>query len=115
MARKTAKFLIRSAAREDILRQHAYYLLEKDAPAVAARFLDSLQSEIEKLCKAPGVGAPKYLTNPILSGLRSWPIAGFPAMRIYYLYTEDVVRIVRVLHGKRDIPALLKNEPAGDE
>lgn len=115
MTHKTRKFLIRSAAREDILRQHAYYLLEKDAPSVAERFLDSAQVAIDKLCRAPGIGAPKYLANPILSGLRAWPIAGFPAVRIYYLYTEGVVRIVRVLHGKRDIETLLDAETASDE
>jgi len=28
-------------------------------------------------------------------------------MRIYYLHTADELRIVRVLHGKRDINPLL--------
>jgi len=54
------------------------------------------------------------LENPRLTGLRSWPVSGFGAMRIYYLYNHDELRIVRVLHGKRDVNPLLEEE-AGEE
>ena len=106
---------IRTAAREDILRQYFYYLLEKDAASAAERFLESVQSSIEMLCRVPGAGAPRVLENPRLAGLRSWPVRGFAAIRIYYLQSEDDLRIVRVLHGKRDINPLLEEEAAGDE
>lgn len=102
---------IRSAAREDILRQYFYYLIEKDAQRAAERFLESVQSAIELLCQMPGAGAPKILENPSLSGLRSWQVRGFPAMRVYYIHSEDRLRILRVLHGKRDINPLLEDEP----
>jgi len=36
-------------------------------------------------------------------------------MRIYYLHAADVLRIVRILHGKRDINPLLEEEAASDE
>ncbi len=39
------KFLIRAAAREDILRQYRYYLSEADE-LVAAKFVDAVQSAI---------------------------------------------------------------------
>jgi len=105
---------IRTAAREDILRQYSYYLIDKDAPRAAGRFLESVRSSINLLCTMPGAGAPKVLDNPDLAGLRSWPVSGFPAMRIYYLHSHDELRIVRVLHGKRDINPLLE-EQAGEE
>lgn len=103
---------VRTAAREDILRQYFYYLIEKDAAPAAERFLEAVQSAIGTLCQIPGAGAPKLLENPRLTGLRSWPVRGFPAMRIYYLHTADELRIVRVLHGKRDINPLLEEEGA---
>jgi toxin ParE1/3/4 len=102
---------IRTAAREDILRQYFYYLIEKDAARAAERFLEAVQSAIELLCQMPGAGTPKILENPSLPGLRSWPVRGFTAMRIYYIHSEDGLRIVRVLHGKRDIDPLLEDEP----
>ena len=104
---------VRTAAREDILRQYSYYLIEKDAAGAAERFLEAVQTAIEMLCRMPQAGAPKLLENPKLAGLRSWPVRGFPAMRIYYLYASDELRIVRVLHGKRDISPLLE-EDAGE-
>jgi toxin ParE1/3/4 len=106
---------IRSAAREDILRQYFYYLIEKDAERAAKRFLEAVQSAIELLCQMPGAGAPKILENPSLSGSRSWPVHGFPAMRIYYIHSEDHLRILRVLHGKRYINPLLEEVEADEE
>ncbi len=106
---------VRTAAREDILRQYLYYLIEKDAVRAAERFLDAVQAATEKLCRMPSMGAPKTLDNPSLSGLRSWPVSGFPAMRIYYIHSGDDLRIIRVLHGKRDINPLLEEEAAEDD
>lgn len=91
-----------------------YYLIEKHAARAAERFLEAAQSAIDLLCQMPGAGAPKTLENPKLSGLRSWPVRGFPAIRIYYIHSGDDLRILRVLHGKRDINPLLEDE-SGDE
>jgi plasmid stabilization system protein ParE len=90
-------------------------LIEKDAAHAADKFLEAVQSAIELLCRMPGAGAPKVLENPRLAELRSWPIRGFPAMRIYYLSAGDELRIVRVLHGKRDVNPLLEEETADEE
>jgi toxin ParE1/3/4 len=104
------KVFVSSSAREDILRQFRYYLLEKDAPVVAQRFLDSVESTLDKLSRMPDKGAPKPLAGPMLAGLRSISIAGFAAIRVYYIHMKDELRIVRVLHGKRDIDSLFGGE-----
>jgi len=49
------------------------------------------------------------MENAKLAGLRSWPVAGFTAIRIYYL-VDKRVRVIRILHGKRDINPMLENE-----
>ena len=102
---------IGQAARNDILRQYRYFLLEEDNPAVAQRFLAAVQAAISKICQRPGIGAPKLLENPRLAGLRSWPVPGFTAIRIYYLVAGRNLRVIRILHGKRDINRMLENEP----
>ncbi len=104
------KFAIRPTAREDILRQYRYYLIEADEELVAERFLQAVQSSIAQVCRHPGIGAPKALRNPKLAGLRSWPVKGFSEIRVYYLVSEGVLRVVRVLHGKRDINPTLEGE-----
>ena len=108
------KLVIRSAAREDILRQYEYYLVERNAERAAERFLDSARGAIEYVFKRPGVGAPRILKCAALTGLRSWPVKGFAQIRVYYLVSTNEVRIVRVLHGKRDVGLLLDDEVNSD-
>jgi plasmid stabilization system protein ParE len=50
------------------------------------------------------------LNNHQLQSLRSWPVAGFEAIRIYYLLDNDAIRVIRVLHGKRDLKRILERE-----
>jgi toxin ParE1/3/4 len=101
------KVSIQTAAHDDILRQYRYYLVEKDAARIAQQFLAAVQSAVETLSRTPEMGTPKHLENPLLAGLRSWPIPRFPSIRLYYIYAGNTLRIVRVLHGKRDIYPLL--------
>jgi toxin ParE1/3/4 len=82
--------------------------MEQDSEATAEKFLGEIQNAIEQVCKRPGVGTPKILDNPVFEGLRSWPVKSFPAIRIYYLTSEKTLRVIRVLHGKRDIDPLLE-------
>jgi plasmid stabilization system protein ParE len=37
-------------------------------------------------------------------------VADFTAIRIYYLVADNAVRVIRILHGKRDINPMLENE-----
>jgi toxin ParE1/3/4 len=103
-------FVILSHARADILRQYEYYLIEKDAETAAARFIAAVQAAVTQVCKQPGIGTPKALANRRLGGLRSWPVKGFSEIRVYYIVSGDVLRVVRVLHGRRDIDLLLESE-----
>jgi plasmid stabilization system protein ParE len=48
--------------------------------------------------------------NRELKGLRVLPVPDFPKYLVFYVYREqeeEVEIIFRVLHGARDIPALL--------
>ena len=106
-------FIIRPAGREDILRQFRYYLLEA-APDTATRFLDAVDESINAICAMPNIGAPKPLKNPTLSGLRFWPVNGFENILIFYLVQPETLRVVRILHGKRDIKDILERESSDE-
>jgi toxin ParE1/3/4 len=103
------RLVIRPAAREDILRQYRYYLIDQDAEAAAERFLDAARAAMEYVFRRPGVGRSGSFQSPALKGLRSWPVKGFAVIRIYYLASKDEVRVIRVLHGKRDVGRLLED------
>jgi toxin ParE1/3/4 len=51
----------------------------------------------------PEMGARRRINNPLLSGLRSWPVKHFENIRVYYLIQGKILRVVRVLHGRRDV------------
>ncbi|HMC31709.1 MAG TPA: type II toxin-antitoxin system RelE/ParE family toxin [Candidatus Angelobacter sp.] len=107
------KSLIGDAARDDILRQYRYLLYEQESPLAAEQFLKSIQKSIQQICKNPDIGSPRFFSNPKLTGIRSWAVQHFPSIRIYYLVPGRVIRIVRILHGKRDIGPLLEHDQEG--
>jgi toxin ParE1/3/4 len=67
---------------------------------------------IKSLQANPFVGARYRSTKPELQNLRSWPVAGFEAIRVYYLADTDAIHVIRLLHGKRDVERTLENEGA---
>ena len=104
------KISYRQAASDDVVRQFRYYLVTLNLPDIAVRFRDAVRRTVESLREHPFVG-PRYgSTSPQLQNLRSWPVAGFEAIRIYYLLDEDANRVIRILHGKRDVKRILERE-----
>jgi toxin ParE1/3/4 len=104
------KVAYRQAASDDIIRQFRYYLIDQHLPEIALRFKDSVRHTIEALRKHPLVGARYLSSKPGLQNLRSWPVAGFEAVRIYYLMGLDAIHVIRILHGKRDVKRTLESE-----
>ena len=104
------KVLYRQTASDDLVRQFRYYLLTADAPEIAIRFREAVRHTMQSLGQNPHVG-PRYSSgNPRLRELRSWPVAGFEAIRIYYVVETDAMHIIRILHGKRDVKRVLEGE-----
>jgi toxin ParE1/3/4 len=77
---------------------------------VAERFLANAQQSFERISGAPHAGAPKQTRNLALEGLRSLAIAGFETTRIYYLVRDDAILVIRVLHGRRDVAAIIGDD-----
>ena len=94
-------------AESDIIRQFRYYLVDQDAPLIAVRFRQAVIESINHLKPHPRISS---LFLGSIPGLRSWPVNGFDMIRIYYLYDPSRLRVVRVLHGKRDVRQMLRQE-----
>ena len=58
----------------------------------------------------PQMGALRQIKNPALSGLRSFTVEGFEDIQIHYIIQDDALRVIRVLHGKRDTRKILDRE-----
>ena len=104
------KVSYRQAASDDVVRQFRYYLVTLNLPDVAVRFRKAVQRTVQSLRRHPLVGPRYRSSNPQLQTLRTWPVAGFEAIRIYYLLDEDTMCVIRILHGKRDVKRILERE-----
>jgi toxin ParE1/3/4 len=104
------KLSYRQAASDDVVRQFRYYLVTLNLPDVAVRFRKAVRRTVESLRQHPLVGPHYRSSNPQLQTLRTWAVAGFEAIRIYYLLEEDTIRVIRILHGKRDVKRILERE-----
>jgi len=96
------RLIVRSVARADILR-YVRYLLEHDARTAAERFPDAVDQALERLLDMPGLGAPQAFTHPKLGAMRAWQVPGFQYMYIYYQEIAGGIRVIRILHSKRNL------------
>ena len=98
------------ASRDDVTRQFRYYLVKLDLPEIAIRFKEAIKTTAKTIQEQPRAAPPCRLRNPQLQNLRSWPVTGFDAIRFYFLVDDDTVRVIRILHGKRDVRKIMDQE-----
>ena len=100
----------RTQARRDILELVAYIAIEN--PKAAAALYDVYERTLATtLASTPGIGRPYASSHPRLKGVRAISIGRFRNYLIFYRREGDVVEVLRVLHGARDIRAILSAEP----
>jgi plasmid stabilization system protein ParE len=103
------KLIVRSVARADILR-YVRYLLEHGAQAAAERFPAAVEQALEDLVAMPGMGTPQALTHPKLGEMRAWQVPGFPYMYIYYQEIPGGIRVIRILHTRRNLRRIFSHQ-----
>lgn len=105
--------MIRSAAARNDIILEAYTIGERDLNA-SDRFLSAVEAAIRRLAEMPGLGAARPFSNPLLGEMRMWPVPGFRKYLVFYRATAEVLEVVRVLHGARDIAAILEEDTEPD-
>lgn len=113
----TAKPVIpRESAQRDIEEAIDHYVREAGVE-VALGFIDALEEAYVQLSAHPAAGSPRYAYELGIAELRSTRIRRFPHL-IFYVERPEKIDVWRVLHGKRDIPAWLRESgpaaPADD-
>ena len=96
----------RRVANRDVDEAITHYL-DEGGERVALRFIDSLERAYGHIGRHPASGSPRYAHELKIPGLRSWSLGRFPYL-VFYIEREDHVDVWRVLHGRRDIPAWLR-------
>jgi toxin ParE1/3/4 len=78
---------------------------------VALRLLESADATFDALAEMPGMGGPYATRNVALKTLRCFPVKGFRKYLVFCLMKDDAIEIIRVIHGARNIAAILRREP----
>lgn len=92
-----------AAAKADLTAIATYIAKQSGSRIVAERFTAELRRKCADLAAAPiRMGRAR---NELRPGLRSHPHKSYI---IFFRYIEDVVEIVNVIEGHRDIPALFR-------
>ena len=98
-------------AKQDLL-DIGEYIAQHNSQA-AFDFLDELESKFHLLDANPKIGQPcPDLAPDLPSDLRLFPVGNYV---IFYRPLDDGIVIYRVLHGRRDLPQVFRDEPVDDE
>lgn len=93
------RILRKPRARADLLDLWNY--VADDSPANADRLLDKINKHCQTLARFPKMGRVR---NELAPSLRSFPVGNYV---IFYREIPKGIEIIRVLHGARDIEAIL--------
>lgn len=84
--------------------------IAQDSEEHALRLYDAVETTFERLRKQPNAWPLCELGHPGLQGVRRCCVSGFRIYLVFYRVEGSVVEIIRVLHGARDVPAVLHDE-----
>ncbi|MDY6944043.1 MAG: type II toxin-antitoxin system RelE/ParE family toxin [Pseudomonadota bacterium] len=104
----TRRILITPKASQDIDKLFEY--IAQNNHDAALRFFDATRQTIAKLAAIPGKGSLFEVDNSRLVGLRKWAVKGFEKHLIFYLYDEERLTVIRIIHASRDLPNILGKE-----
>lgn len=92
------------AANRDLISIAEYIAGEN--PDAAERVLDAVENKCNQLLENPRMGAE---CNDLADGLRQFWVSPYPYV-LFYRIIDEGIRLIRVLHGHRDIPSVFRSE-----
>ncbi len=103
---------VSEAAAIAIVEQADFYREAVDE-ALADRWETAVDEAVRSLLVWPERGAKCRFESPALSRLRWIFVPGFMKHMVFYRYSqeEQILLVVQVLHGARDLEAILEEEP----
>jgi len=101
--------VVRPKAVQD-LDDQAHYYASASTPELGRRFLVAAHETFALLASQPNMGWRSRLSHSRLRTLRVFRVNGFERVLVLYFPLPDGVEILRVVHGSRDVQALLRRE-----
>ncbi len=86
-------------------------LAERASLGVALHFLKNAYDSFTLLASQPQMGWPCRLRRPSLAAVRVFRVSKpFEKYLFFYLYLEDHIEIIRIIHGAQDLEQILFEE-----
>ena len=93
-----------------------YRYIHARSPDAADKVLDAIERSIKSLTNTPKVGSYWNSPDPRLDGMRVTTVTPYRNYLIFFRPVEGVVEVFCVLHGARDLPALIDEiDPSQDD
>ena len=98
----------------DIALQAEYYT-GTESIILAERFIEAFTSTVHMLAEHPLIGKKTDYAHPKLAGIRFFLVGKpFDKHLIFYRVSGNVLDIVRIVHGMRDLPRRLLDPPGAE-
>jgi len=104
---------ISERAERDMLLQYQWYLNQAGID-IAERYLLAVDEAIRKLAGQPDLGIIRHFQSPELRNIRSSHAEGSFDKHLIFYRADDTLSIERVMHGARDLPRRLLEDPDGE-
>lgn len=104
-----SRYAIRPTADRD-LDDQAFYYATVASPEIGHRFLVAAHATFSLLATQPNMGWQPRFRHPGLELARVFRVKDFERIIVIYIPRLDGVEILRVVHGSRNIEALLRRE-----
>ncbi|HEY1686830.1 MAG TPA: type II toxin-antitoxin system RelE/ParE family toxin [Tepidisphaeraceae bacterium] len=90
---------------------NAAAFIARNSIASALRFYDAVDRTYRLIRDNPERWPRYEMNHPRLVNLRKCIVGGaFGKYIVFYIVTGKVIKVIRVLHGARDVPTLLNSE-----
>jgi plasmid stabilization system protein ParE len=99
-------------AEQDMTLQYRWYFENADLD-VAERYLLAVNETILRIAGQPGLGVRRRFLAPELTHIRSIQVKKPFDRHLLFYMDGNSIRIERVMHGARDLPNRLLEDPQG--
>jgi toxin ParE1/3/4 len=99
-------------AEQDMTLQYRWYLKNADSDA-AEHYLQAVHETILRVAEWPELGVRRHFQSLELDGVRSTQVGKPFDRNLLFYFGGETLRIERVMHGARDLPNRLLEDPEG--
>jgi toxin ParE1/3/4 len=102
--------VISQRAEQDLILQYQWYA-EHAGVDVAERYLAAVDQALRLVAAQPSLGIRRRFEQKELLEIRSLPVSNAFAKHLIFYRAKEVLSLERVIHGARDLPRRLLEDP----